>query len=622
MRRRSTCRSLLATYCRRPQALFLILLAAYALSFLPLYRFLGPQLIILSLIPVIAAGRCLGMWAGTIAGLIVFLLHIVFFALVTGNLGKERNLFMEGGLLGSAGITLLGALIGRLRDLHVQLSRKLAELARARAALQESEEKYRRLVENANEAIVVVQEGSLQFVNPKAMELVGYSPEELLAISFIELIHPDDRDVLLARYHEILTGQNHSPSLTVRLITKGRRTRWVELNAVRITWEGRPGVLTLISDVTERREAEERLRESEARFRMITEESLVGVYIIQDGKIRYANPALARIFGYASEEIIDRLSPLDLTYPEDRPLVSEKLRQRLEGEIEVAHYTFRGLRKDGRRIHCEVMGRRLSYQGRPALVGTLLDVTERKKAEEELKETNVRLQAALKVRDEMIQNVSHELRTPLTLIKGYVEMLKEQAFGPLTPAQQEAIAVLDGQSNRLRYMIDRLLMLQTLDSSALRETALDLKKLLEDVIETWKPRGGRTGVRFHLDLPAHLPAIKADGELLYHVFHNLLDNAVKFSPAGGEVHILARQEGRHIVITVSDQGIGIPPDKLERVFEQFYQVDGGMTRRFGGMGIGLALCRRIVELHGGRIWAESEGEGRGSLFHITLPFGE
>ncbi|MCS7220593.1 MAG: PAS domain-containing sensor histidine kinase [Anaerolineae bacterium] len=489
--------------CKRPRALFLLSLAIYAGSFLPLYHLLGPQLIVLSIIPVFVAGRCGGMRGGIAAGLIVFLLHVAFFALITESLRQERALFLEGVLLGSIGIVSVGALIGRFRDLHVRLQWELDELARAQAALQESEE---------------------------------------------------------------------------------------------------------------------RLRESEARFRMITEEALVGVYIIQDGKIRYVNPASARIFGYTPEEIVDRLSPLDLTYPEDRPLVSERLRQRLEGEADVAHYVFRGLRKDGRVIYCEVLGRRLTYQGRPALVGTLLDITERKKAEEALQALNAQLHAALKARDEMIQNVSHELRTPLTLIRGYVEMLQHQAFGPLNEAQQEAIAVLDKQSDRLRYMVDRLLMLQTLDANALRATMLDLGELLKGIVETWKPRGERAGVHLHLDLPADLPLIKADGDLLYHVFHNLLDNAVKFSPAGGEVCIRACREKQRLRITVSDHGIGIPPDKLERVFEQFYQVDGSMTRRFGGMGIGLALCRRIIELHGGHIWAESQGEGQGSVFHIALPY--
>ncbi len=247
------------------------------------------------------------------------------------------------------------------------------------------------------------------------------------------------------------------------------------------------------------------------------------------------------------------------------------------------------------------------------------EYNERKRAEERLREANAQLQAALKAREEMLQNVSHELRTPLTLIKGYAELWKEGMLGPLTPAQEKAAAILNSQCDRLRYMIDRLILIQTLSTTSLRETQVDLNRLLQEAVQAWQAHAEKEGIQLSLELPSHLPPITGDRNLLSHVIYNLLDNAIKFSPDGGAVSVCARLEDGELLITVSDQGIGIPPDKLEQVFERFYQVDGGSTRRFGGMGIGLALCREIIQLHGGRIWAESEGDGRGSAFHIRLP---
>ncbi len=236
-----------------------------------------------------------------------------------------------------------------------------------------------------------------------------------------------------------------------------------------------------------------------------------------------------------------------------------------------------------------------------------------------LQETNVQLRAALRAKDEMIQNVSHELRTPLTLIKGYVELLEGAALGPLTAEQEQALRVMHRGVNWLHFMVDRLLMMQTFKAYLLQRVELDLGPWLEQVVRPWVARAAQAKLQLRLEVASPLSPVIADPEFLRHVIENLLDNAVKFSLTGGVVRVRAWVEGDEVLITVSDQGIGIPPDKLEQVFERFYQVNGSSTRRFGGMGIGLALCKAIVEGHGGRIWAESEGEGRGSTFYVALP---
>jgi signal transduction histidine kinase len=257
-------------------------------------------------------------------------------------------------------------------------------------------------------------------------------------------------------------------------------------------------------------------------------------------------------------------------------------------------------------------------------VGDLLAIATRQaQLYDKLKQGNAELQEALQAKDQMVQNVSHELRTPLTMLYGYTELLADATLGPLEPEQQQAVRVMRGNAERLRFMVDQLLALRTFHAGKLELAQLDPGTWLQQVMRRWEARVARpaSGIQFQLELSCPLPPLTADPDWLGQVILNLLDNAVKFSPQGGLGRVHARAEKDHIIITVSDEGIGIPADKLMGLFELFHQVDGSVKRRFGGMGIGLALCRVIVEAHGGRIWAESLGEGQGSTFYVTLPVG-
>jgi signal transduction histidine kinase len=243
----------------------------------------------------------------------------------------------------------------------------------------------------------------------------------------------------------------------------------------------------------------------------------------------------------------------------------------------------------------------------------------RRQSEKALEVANAQLWLALEAKDQMIQNVSHELRTPLTIIHGYVELLEDSIFGPLTDDQQSALAMLTTQGNRLHYMVNRLLTLQTLDPGKLNLVEVDPAEVIQQAIRAWERHAIQDEVELCMAVSPDLPSVLADIGLLQQVIDNLIDNAIKFSPNGGAVTVAVWQSANQVVIAVADRGIGIASEKLEQVSERFYQVDGGSTRRFGGMGIGLALCRAIVEAHGGSIQIRSQGEGAGSAVYVLLP---
>ena len=256
-------------------------------------------------------------------------------------------------------------------------------------------------------------------------------------------------------------------------------------------------------------------------------------------------------------------------------------------------------------------------------VGDLLAIaTHQAGLNQRLEDANTSLQQALQVKEEMIQNVSHELRTPLSIISGYANLMDEEAFGTLNGEQTQALEIILGRVNQLEFLLTRLLTLQTLDTNAIQGEQISMEPLLCKMVSSWQLRAETQDIELILDVAAGLPELTADPNLLNLAIGTLIDNAIKFSPGGGRITIQTWAENGELYTAVSDEGIGVPPNKLEQIFGRFVQADGSTTRSYGGMGIGLALCHDIVDAHGGRIWAESEGREKGSKFTIVLPAGD
>lgn len=231
-----------------------------------------------------------------------------------------------------------------------------------------------------------------------------------------------------------------------------------------------------------------------------------------------------------------------------------------------------------------------------------------------------RLRGALLVREQILQNVSHELRTPLTLISGYSELLAEQKTLPESSA--EMLAIIGEQTNHLAELVNQLLTFQSIESNRMELELILVDQWIDSQVATWRPILERAGLRLDVSGAELACVIRGSWNYLSEVMQNLLDNARKFSPQGGTVTIAVGRVDSEVVVSVTDQGIGVSPEKLPQLFDRFYQADAGVTRRFGGMGLGLALVREIVAGHGGRVWAESPGEGAGFTVSFAFPVAE
>lgn len=241
---------------------------------------------------------------------------------------------------------------------------------------------------------------------------------------------------------------------------------------------------------------------------------------------------------------------------------------------------------------------------------------QREEAERSARAQVAAMEELTRLKDEFVSQVSHELRTPLAPISGYAELLAERAESP--EEVQRYARTIRRQASVLERLVDDLLELARLESGRYRldRRPLALGPVLAEVAEEQVRDAEVHPVRLEID--PTLPPVDADPDRVGQVARNLVSNAIRYSPEGGEVRVRARREGDLVQVSVTDRGIGIPADRLDRVFEKFYRVDNELTRKVGGTGLGLAISRELVEAHGGRLWAESIS-GRGSTFYFTLP---
>jgi PAS domain S-box-containing protein len=348
------------------------------------------------------------------------------------------------------------------------------------------------------------------------------------------------------------------------------------------------------------------------------------ISVIQDRRIVYANPAFLDRLGWSLAEL-RQLDTLEFVAPEYRDEAARRRQMRERGEA-IPDYEIELVDARGGRLAVIVHADPIQWDGRPAHKYELIDLTPRRRAEAEIRRINAELrrmnqelEQANRLQTEFLSNTTHELKTPLTSIMANTEILEYEMCGPVNAEQRRVLANISRNSQHLLEMISRLLDFarQRAGAAALRVEEVHAREILEGVAETVRPLLEEKGVELAIEVGPELDACWLDGEKIYRVYLNLVENAVKFS-SGGTVRMSARISDGELEGSVTDQGIGIPPDRLEDIFHAFTQVDASSTRPYPGVGLGLAICKQLVELHGGRIWAESN-VGQGSSFRFRVP---
>jgi PAS domain S-box-containing protein len=489
--------------------------------------------------------------------------------------------------------------------------RLLSRRKQTEEALRESEEKYRQVVNNVSEAIVVIQDGVIKFANPRAMEVSSCLCDGLGTKGIMEMLHPDDREVAKKRYLATLKGEGLLPDYpTYRIMGKGGDTEWMEVSATRITWEGKPAVLAFMADVTKRKQVEGVLRQSEERYRTIMEDMEEGYYEADlTGNITFVNDSMSRILGYENGEMIGTNYCSYVGGDESRQIykdVNSVYRTRKPAKW----FSWEFLTKSGETRFIEAsVAPRLNAQGEViGFRGIFNDVTERKAIEQQ-----VLMTSKLASIGELASGVAHELNNPLTGVIGYAQLLIDSKNVP-----QEVKSDLNKvyqESQRAAKIVQNLLSFARRRKPEKRY--FDANELIQKTLELRSYELKTSNIKVDVDLEPELPEIKADYYQIQQVILNIVINAEQaLAETGrrGKIAVTTSVIKDHIRISIADNGPGIPKENISRVFDPFFT-----TKEVGkGTGLGLSVCHGIVAAHGGNIYAESE-EGKGAEFIIDLP---
>jgi PAS domain S-box-containing protein len=522
----------------------------------------------------------------------------------------------------------------RLFEIFADQTGVAIESSRLYAELQASEERYRTLVETAGEGIIMADpDENILFANRAIADILGYRKEELVGTNLSNLTNQDEFAKFRRGTGERKKGKSgkYEAILYSSVLRGGVPCRFIVSAAPLFSPDGTYvasfGVLT---DITERKRMEKALQESERKYKAVCENSLTGIYIIQEGRFKFVNRQFERLSGYSRDELLE-MEFVELVHPEDWKTVEEgglqgeKAGTRGEKREDIdSHYEFRGVRKNGEVIWFETIASTIEYQGRQAVLGNLIDITDRKKAALELEKYMRKLEEVSEAKSRFVSTFSHDIRTPLTTVSGYTSLLLNRKWGELTQEQEDRMRKILENTRYINDLVDKILNLSRIESGKTPITlqVINPVEVIEKSIEDVVPIANVKKQTVEFTGERSLNSAYADPKAMRQILNNLISNAIKYTQRNGKIEVSLLENENFLQINVKDNGQGIPKEELDKIFQEFYSLPSRSGKVARSTGLGLAIVKRLAEGMGGTVWVRSEGLDKGSTFSFTFKKGK
>ncbi|HQP97900.1 MAG TPA: PAS domain S-box protein [bacterium] len=492
-------------------------------------------------------------------------------------------------------------------------------------ALLESQTRISAVLENAVDGIITIDEqGRIESFNPAAERIFGYTESEIVGQSVNELVPDRYRDRHREHMRNFLdTGMPNILGVVLEVVGQRKDgSRFpMDLAVSEVPLADRRLFTVIARDITERKRAEKALQESEERLQDFLDNAFSLIQSISpDGRFQYANAAWKRTLGYGDEDLSE-LSVFDVICPDEREHCMLNFQRVLHGEA-LRDFETSLAAKDGRRILVSGSSNCRFEDGKPVAIRTMFrDITESKRAAEELRRAKEEAEAANKAKSVFLANMSHELRTPLNSVIGFSNILLKNKKGNLSVQDLSFLRRILDNGKHLLNLINDILDLSKVEAGRMEvvKSTTDLNAMITDIVAQFEGQLRGREVDLVADIPQPLAVIQADTGKLRQVIINLIGNAIKFTDKGTvTVRVIADPAtGQPARIDVSDTGIGIPKEKLSDIFEAFQQAEASTSRKYGGTGLGLSISRSFCEMMGYGLEVASE-VGKGSTFSIVL----